>query len=90
MVKIQVKSGYHLNWVEMETQSTTLTDLLFELSNKMTDIWFYDKEKRQYEPNCDVFLNGQAYTDLADQLNTKLKDGDKVEVYVIPLEVRLE
>ncbi len=86
MVRIQVKSGFDPNWVEMETQSTTLTDLLFELSNKLPNVWYFDREQQEFYSNCAVFLNGQAYTDLVDGLNTRLKNNDKVEVCVIPIQ----
>lgn len=86
MVKIHVQSGFDLNRVEMETQSTTLADLLFELANKSSGGWSFDREQQECYPNCAVFLNRQAYTDLVNGLNTRLKNNDEVEVYIIAME----
>ena len=88
MARIHVKSGFDLHWVEMETQSSTLADLLFELANKFPGLWFFDGEQREFSlaPNCVVFLNRQAHNDLVNGLDTRLKDNDEVEAYLLPLD----
>ena len=78
-MKITLKSSFNLNDTELETQSTTLGALLDELqNNKKFEI--FDSERKEVYPDCDVLVNGESYQVLADSLDTKLKDGDKVEI----------
>lgn len=86
-MKITVKSSFDLNETELETQSTTLGALLEELSSnyRLTGSEFFDSERKEVYPDCAVFVNGQPYQALTDGLDTELKDGDKVEIYLIML-----
>ena len=86
-MKITVKSSFNLNEIDLETQSTTLGALLDELSNnyKLAKAEFFDSERREVYPDCEVLVNGQSFQVLTDGLDTKLKDGDKVEIYLIML-----
>ena len=86
-MKITAKSSFDLNERDVETQSTTLGALLDELSNnyKLTRAEFFDSEQGELYPDYEVLVNGQPYQALTDGLNTKLKDGDKVEIYLIML-----
>ena len=78
-MKISVKSNLNLKETDLETQSTTLGALLEELHNKRKfDV--LDSERREVHSDCDVLLNGQSYQVLPDGLDTKLRDGDKVEI----------
>ena len=78
-MKITLKSSFNLNETELETQSTNLGALLDELqNNKKLEI--FDSERKEVYPDCDVLVNGESYQVLADSLDTKLKDGDKVEI----------
>ena len=87
MVKISLRSPFNLNGVDIETQSAMLNGLLAELSlnTVLTNVPFFDSKSGEVYPDYDVCVNGQPYGALADGLNTKLKDGDKVEVVMIML-----
>ena len=78
-MKITLKSSFNLNETELETQSTTLGALLDELQNNK-EFEIFDSERKEVYPDCDVLVNGESYQVLADSLDTKLKDGDKVEI----------
>ncbi len=86
-MKITLKSNFNLNEMEIETQSATLGALLDELAkgNVLTNVEFFDDGSGEVYPDCDVHLNGQSYGALADGLNTKLKDGDTVEIIMFIL-----
>ena len=81
-MKITIKSNFNQNETHLETQSTTLGALLDELRNNIK-FNVFDSEHREVYPDCDVFLNGQPYQALADGLDTKLKDGDKIEISML-------
>ena len=80
-MKIHLTSSFDHNESEMETQSSTLGDLLLELSKKYPNARFYNKERAEVSFEFFVELNGQLHDTLSDELDTKLKDGDKVEIY---------
>ncbi len=84
-MRIGVKSNFELNQTDFETQSATLGDLLDELSEKSEPLKteFFDCERREIYPDCEVVVNGQEFGALADGLNTKLEDDDTVEIYLI-------
>jgi len=85
-MKITLKSTFNLEETELETQSTTLGALLDELSSKyLTKAEFFDNESKEIYPDWELFLNGQPYGSLADGLDTKLKDGDKVDIFVFTM-----
>jgi len=85
-MKITFKSTFNLEETEMETQSTTLGALLDELSSTYeTKAEFFDSQSKEVYPDWQLFLNGQPYRALADGLDTKLKDGDKVELFVFTM-----
>ncbi len=86
-MKVTVKSNFELYKVAFETQSAILGDLLDELSrnDRPLKTEFFDRERREIYPDCEVVVNGQAFKDLGDGLNTELKDGDRVEIYLIML-----
>ena len=86
-MKITLKSTFNLNETDFETQSVTLSALLDELSNnqKLTKIEFFDSESGEAYPDCEVLVNGQSYRLLADGLDAKLKDGDKIEIIMFTL-----
>jgi molybdopterin converting factor small subunit len=81
-MKITVKSIFEPNETELDTQSTTLGAMLDELSHnqRMMTEQFFDSELKELYSDCEVMVNGQALT---DGLDTKLKDGDRVEIYLI-------
>ncbi len=58
-------------------------DLLLELSKKYPEEQFYNKERGEVSINYFVELNGQMHDTVPDELDTKLKDGDRVEIYPI-------
>ena len=76
-MKINLKSNFNLKVTELETQSTTLAEVLDEISDKHGLIQVY--------PDCEVLVNGQSYQVLADGLDTKLQDGDEVEIMMFML-----
>jgi sulfur carrier protein ThiS len=81
-MKITVKSIFEPNEIELDTQSNTLGALLYELSHnqRMTTAQFFDSELREIYSDCEVAVNGRALT---DGMNTELKDGYRVEIYII-------
>lgn len=82
-MKIHLKASFDANKSELETQSSTLGDLLLELSKKYPEEQFYNKERDEVSINYFVELNGQMHDTIPDELDTKLKDGDRVEIYLI-------
>ena len=81
-MKITVKFSFNPNETRLETKSPTLGALLDELSNSynVKEVEFYDSDRREVCFDCDVLLNKQSYQVLTEGLDTKLKDGDKVEI----------
>ena len=81
-MKITVKTVFDTDAAELDTQSTTLGALLDELDSnqRVKTAQFFNGELREIYSDCEVLVNGQALT---DGLNTKLNDGDRVEIYVI-------
>ena len=81
-MKITVKTVFDPDAAELDTQSTTLGALLDELDSnqRVKTAQFFNSELREIYSDCEVLVNGQALT---DGLNTKLNDGDRVEIYVI-------
>ena len=86
-MKIALKSTFNMIETDLETQSATLGALLDELSNNYEPkkMKFFDSESGEVYPDCEVLVNGQSYRRLADGLDTKLKNGDKIEIIIIPL-----
>ena len=84
-MKITLKSTFNLNETAIETQSATLGALLDELSRNNMLTEFFDCVIGEVYPDCDVHLNGQGYGALADGLDTRLKEGDKVEIIIFTL-----
>jgi len=86
-VKITVKSSFNLNETDLEAQSTTLDALLDELSTnyELMKVEFFDSERREVYPDCEVLVNERSYQVLTDGLDTKLKDSDKVEIIMFTL-----
>ncbi len=85
-MKITLESSFNLNnEIDFETQSATLSALLEELSGnyRLGSSEFFDSKRKEVYPHWVVFVNEQPYQALTDGLNTKLKDGDKVEIYLI-------
>ena len=80
-MKIRLKTGFEKGEIEIETQSIMLKDLLLELSKKYPAERFYNKDWEDVTINYHVELNGMMYDSLPAELNTKLKDGDIVEIY---------
>ncbi len=76
-MKITLKSNLNLKVTDLDTQSTTLAELLDEISESHGLIQVY--------PDCEVLVNGQSYQVLANGLDTKLKDGDEVEIVMFML-----
>jgi molybdopterin converting factor small subunit len=81
-MKITLKSIFEPNEIELDTQSTTLGALLDELSqnHKITTSQFFDSELKEVYSDCELAINGR---DPIDGLDTELKDGDQIEVYII-------
>ena len=86
-MKVRLKGPFNQTWVDVETLSTTLGTLLDELSAevKATTLEFFDRRNNYVYPDCDIYLNGQPYSVLADGLDTRLNDKDKVEITMIIL-----
>ncbi len=79
-MKIHLKSSFNSN--EIETESSTLGDLLLELAKKYPEERFYVKDREEVNFEYFVELNGEIHDNLPKELDTKLKDGDKIEIYL--------
>ena len=81
-MRVTVKFSFNPNETYLETRSTTLGALLDELSNsyKVKEVEFFDRDRREVHFDCDVLVNGQSYQVLGDGLDTKLREGDRVEI----------
>jgi molybdopterin converting factor small subunit len=80
-VKVYYKYNLDGDETELETQSSTLGDLLAELSKKYPNSRFFHRDRWEVGFEYFVELNGQMHDALPRELDTKLKDGDKVEIY---------
>lgn len=80
-MKIHLKTSFESDESEIETECRTLKDLLYELSKKYPAERFYNKDWEDVTITYTVELNGKIYDSLPNELNTKLQDGDKVEIY---------
>ncbi len=81
-MKITVRSSFNLNEADIEIQSTTLGALLDELQNynQLEVPAVFNSRYGEVYPFGDVLINGQSFRVLADGLDTKLRDSDKVEL----------
>jgi|GEM_PF-1231730 len=87
---IVVKLHFGLTQLDFEMDGSTLRDLLHELSTnikttKYPRVDIFDSETGEVYPDCLILVNGQPYDLLNNGLDTKLSNGDKVEVYPIML-----
>ncbi len=80
-MKIRLKTSFEVDESEIETQSHTLKDLLNELSKKYPAERFYNRDWEDVTITYTVELNGKIYDSLPDELDTRLEDGDTVEIY---------
>ncbi|MBN2074530.1 MAG: MoaD/ThiS family protein [Dehalococcoidales bacterium] len=80
-MKIQLKTSFENGKSEIETSSRTLKDLLYELSKQYPAERFYNKDWEDVTITYTVELNGKLYDSLPRELDTKLNDGDVVEIY---------
>lgn len=80
-MKIHLITGFNKETIEYETRSSTLQDLLYELSKKYPEQKFYNNDWEDVTVNYFVELNGKMHDSLPAELKTKLKDGDSVEIY---------
>ena len=81
-MKIHLKYDSDSDETELETQSSTLGDLLAEISKKYPNSRFFHRNRWEVGFEYFVELNGQMHDALPQELGTKLKDGDKVEIYI--------
>ena len=80
-VKIRLKTSFESRESEIETNNRTLKDLLYELSKQYPTERFYNKDWEDVTITYTVELNGKLYDSLPNELDTKLDDGDVVEIY---------
>ncbi len=80
-MKIHLKVNFAPDMNEIETESVTLGDLLLELSKKYPDAKFYNRERGEVIFDQFVELNGEMHESLPEELDTRLKDGDSLEIY---------
>ena len=80
-MKIQLKTSFENGEREIETGGRTLKDLLYELSKQYPAEKFYNKDWEDVTITYTVELNGKLYDSLPRELETKLEDGDVVEIY---------
>ncbi len=84
-MKISLKSNFHLGQETIEPEgNATLRGLLMELSERSPGkVEFVDSKSNEVDDSFLVSINGRDYQFLPERLETKLKDGDEVEVSVM-------
>jgi len=80
-VKIHLKASFDKGINDMETGSSTLGELLAELSKKYPDSRFYNRQREEVSFEYFVELNGQIHDALPEELDTSLEEGDTVDIY---------
>lgn len=80
-MKIRLNANFENGEREIETSSRMLKDLLYELSKQYPAEKFYNKDWEDVTITYTVELNGKRYDSLPNELDTKLNDGDVVEIY---------
>ena len=80
-MNIRLKTSFENGESDIETGSSTLKDLLYELSKQYPAERFYNKDWEDVTITYTVELNGKLYDSLPRELDTKLNDGDVVEIY---------
>ena len=80
-VKITLKARLTTEGDVIETESSTLGELLSELSKKYPDSRFFNRQRREVNFEYFVELNGQLLEQLPDELDRRLNDSDTLEIY---------
>jgi hypothetical protein len=84
-MKVKVRSSADPSEREIAIQSTKLGDLFEELSGdyKPAGFDFFDRKNGGVMPDCEVVVNGRQYEALVHSLDTLVKDGDKIEIFIL-------
>jgi molybdopterin converting factor small subunit len=87
-IKIKVNSNFGLTNVcggglEMNN-GATVGDLLSDIGKKFT-VNFFDSESGSIHGDVQIRINGKDYLLIPTQLDTPLKDGDSVDINLLPL-----
>jgi MoaD family protein len=67
--------------LDIEAEKLTLRELLAKLCARFGENFrnmLFDPKEGQGSQNVKVLINGRRYTDLPDQMDNELKDGDEV------------
>jgi hypothetical protein len=84
-MKIKLKGPFNQSWIDVNTSSARLSDFLSEISadKKAFPMEFFNRHKNQVTADCEIYLNGKSYSALADGLDSKLNEGDEIEIIII-------
>lgn len=85
-MKIVLQSSLNLKETVLETQSTTVRALFDEvLKNRSLPGMelYYDGQRGRMYPGCALLVNERLLYSLADGLETRLNDGDKIDIIVV-------
>jgi hypothetical protein len=82
---IKVRSSSYPSEREFEIRSTKLGDLFEELSgdDKPAGFDFFDSKNGGVMPDCEVVVNGLQYEARVHSLDSLVKDGDKIEIFIL-------
>jgi len=76
--------GLGSNMMSLPEGVKTIADLLFHMGIKM-DYAFIDPKTGNLEEDIEIIVNGKEVWFYPTALNTPLKDGDTIEIYLLPL-----
>jgi len=90
-MKINLKSNYlllgfmNINSINLDRTEITLKDLVQTISNRSTtseNLEYLNSDGTEMQPIFEVLINGRALPLYEDGINTVLRDGDAVDLYL--------
>ena len=79
-----VARGQGLRDFELRPGLNTIADLLVHVGEEIS-FRFIDPNSRKLEKEMEIIINGKELWFYSDGIETPLKDGDTVEIYLIPM-----
>jgi molybdopterin converting factor small subunit len=80
-MKIRIKARFFEDGTELETDGSTLREVLGELSKQYPKERFYNREREEVNFEYFIEVNGKDHESLPGELDAKLKEGDEIEIY---------
>lgn len=82
-MKVKVKTNFY-GQLELEMEKPTLKEVLNELSKRIK-FSFLNSSDGEIHDDFKVYLNGVEHEGLLHEVDTEIKNGDKVEVTLVVL-----